>query len=71
MHLTLWYIVFICHQNDIYENYIGSVYVGGYCGLSQSGLCVFGKVSSRLSCSLSMFVGFVVVMSYVECGDDG
>ena len=26
------------------ENYIGSVYVGGYCGVSKSGLCVFGKL---------------------------
>ena len=32
-----WYIVFVCHQNDACENYIGSVYVGGYCGLSESG----------------------------------
>ena len=23
------------------KNYVGSVYVGGYCGLSESGLCVF------------------------------
>ena len=30
VHLTLWYIVFICHQDDVCENCIGSVYVGGY-----------------------------------------
>ena len=36
-HLTLWYVVFICHQDDDCKNYIGSVYVGGYCGLSESG----------------------------------
>ena len=29
MHLTPWYIVFVCHQNDVCENYIGSVYVVG------------------------------------------
>ena len=33
------------------KNYVGSVYVGGYCGLSESGLCVFRKLSSQLSCS--------------------
>ena len=52
MHLTLWYIVFVCHKDDDYENYIGSVCVGGYCGLSESELCVFGKL-----CPL----GFLVV----------
>ena len=26
------------------ENYVGSVYVGGYGGLSESGLCVFCKL---------------------------
>ena len=36
MHLTLWYIVFVCHKNDVCEDSIGSVYVGGYCGLSES-----------------------------------
>ena len=29
----------VCHQDDVCENYIGSVYVGGDCGLSESGLC--------------------------------
>ena len=38
------YSVFSCHQDDVCENYIGSVYVGGYCGLSKSGLCVFCKL---------------------------
>ena len=36
--------MFVSHQNDICENYIGSVYVGRYCGLSERGLCVFGNV---------------------------
>ena len=26
------------------ENYVGSVYIGGYGGLSESGLCVFPKL---------------------------
>ena len=56
MHVTLWYIVFICHQDDVCENYIGMVYVDGYCGLS-----------SRLSFGLLMFVGFVVVCCHVVC----
>ena len=44
VRLTLWYYLIICHQDDVCENYIGSVYVGGYCGLSESGLRVFGKL---------------------------
>ena len=41
MHLALWYVVLVCHHYDVCENYVGSVYVGGYGGLSESGLCVF------------------------------
>ena len=40
MHLSLWYVVLVCHQY-VCENYVGSVYIGGYGGLSESGLCVF------------------------------
>ena len=40
MHRALWYVVVVCHQYDVCENYVGSVYVGGYGGLSESGLCV-------------------------------
>ena len=36
VHLTIWYIVLVCHQNDVCEASIGSVYVGGYCGLSKA-----------------------------------
>ena len=35
MHLSLWYVVLVCHQYDVCENYVGSVYVGGYGGLSK------------------------------------
>ena len=28
----------------MFENYGGSVYIGGYGGLSESGLCVFRKL---------------------------
>ena len=51
MHLALWYVVLVCHQYDVCKNYVGSVYVGGYGGLSESGLCVFCKLCGLLSCS--------------------
>ena len=44
MHLSLWYVLLVCHQDDVCENSVGSVYVGGYGGLSESGLCVFCKL---------------------------
>ena len=51
MHLSLWYVVLVCHQYDVCENSVGSAYVGGYGGLSESGLCVF-----REMCPVSFFV---------------
>ena len=63
--ITIWYIVFICHQDNTCENYIASVYVGGYYGLIESGLCVFGKL-----CPVGFLVvckSFVVVCSHVVC----
>ena len=44
MHLALWYVVLVGHQYDVCENSVGSVYVGGYGGLSKSGLRVFCKL---------------------------
>ena len=41
IHLALWYVVIVCHQHNVCKNYVGSVYVGGYGGLSESRLCVF------------------------------
>ena len=29
---------------DVCEKYVGSVYIGGYGGLSESGLCVFREL---------------------------
>ena len=52
MYLALWYVVLVCHRYDVCENYVGSVYIGGYGGLSESGLCVFRKLCP---------VGFLVV----------
>ena len=35
MHLAFWYVVLVCHQYDVCENSVGSVYIGGYGGLSE------------------------------------
>ena len=51
MHLALWYVVLIYHQYDVCENAVVSVYIGGYGGLSESGLCVFRKL-----CPISILV---------------
>ena len=44
MHIALCYVVLVCHQHYVCKNYVGSVYVGGYGGLSESGLCVFREL---------------------------
>ena len=44
MHLALWYIVLVFHQYDVCKNYVGSVYVDGYGGLSECGLCTFREL---------------------------
>ena len=51
MHLALWYVVLVCHQYDVCENYVGSVYIGEYGGLSKSRLCVFREL-----CPVSVLV---------------
>ena len=65
MHLALWYVLLVCNQYDVCENSVGSVYVGGYGGLSKSGLCVFCKL-----CTVC-FLGVVKVRrfccSHVVC----
>ena len=74
MHLTLWYIVHVCHQNDVCKNYIGSVYVGGYGGLSESGLYVFLKLRPVGFLAVSKCSSGVLqsmVMSYVYYGEGG
>ena len=54
MHLDRCYVVLICHQYDVCKKYVGSGYVGGYGGLSESGLCGFREVGESPSgcCSL-------------------
>ena len=74
MYIALWYGVPVCHKYDVCENYIGSVYLGGYCGLSESGRRVFGKlcpVGFLVVCKCSSVLLQPIVMSYVDCGDDG
>ena len=34
----------LCHQYDVCEYSVGSVYISGYGGLSESGLCVFREL---------------------------
>ena len=59
----------VCHQCDVCKNY-----VGGYCGLSESGFWDFREL-----CPVSFLVVgespsvllWSVVMSYVNWGDDG
>ena len=41
----------VCHQYHVCKNYVGSVYVGGYSGLSESGFWVFHEL-----CSVSFLV---------------
>ena len=41
MYLALWYVVLVYHQYDVCVTYVGSVDIGEYGGLSESGLCVF------------------------------
>ena len=74
MYLALWYGVLVCHQYDVCKYYVGSVYVGGYGGLSESGLCVFRElspVSFHVVSESPSAVLFSVVMSYVNCGNYG
>ena len=68
MHLAVWYVVLVCHQYDVCENSVGSVYVGGYGSLSESGLCVFCKWGPV--CFLVVNKGSSVLL-YVNCGNYG
>ena len=68
MHLDLWYIVFVCHQYHVCEKSVGSVYIGGYGGMSEIGLCVFRKLCPvRFLIVGECPLGFVVVCSHVVC----
>ena len=72
MHLALWYVVLVGHQYDVFQNYVGGVYIGGYGGLSERGLCVFRKlcpVSCLVVGECPLVLLWSVVMLYVDCGD--
>ena len=71
----------VCHQDDVSENSICSVYVGGYCGLSESGLSIFCKLcpadfpvvckcSSVLLQSIVMRYGMLIVVMMGRRSDD-
>ena len=49
--------------------------IGGYCSLSESRLCVFGKLCPVgflvvCKCASDLLQSMPIVMSYVDCGDD-
>ena len=44
VHLAIWYVVLVCHQYNVCKNYVGSVYVAGYGGASESGHCIFREL---------------------------
>ena len=67
--LPLWYLMLVCHQYDVSENSVGSVYIGGYGGLRESGLWVFRKLCPVGESPSVLLLS--VVMSYVDCGYDG
>ena len=63
----------VCHQYDVCENSVDGVYIGGYGGLSESGLCVFRElcpVSFLLDGECPSVLLYIVVMAYVNCGDN-
>ena len=44
--LPLWYVVLVCHQYDVCENSVGSVYVGGYGGQRTDSVSSVNRVQS-------------------------
>ena len=57
MHISVWYVLIVCHQYDVCKHYVGSLYVGWYGGLSDT--CVGGGGS------------VVVVSAWYVCGTYG
>ena len=39
-----WFGMLVCHQYDGYTNYICSVYIDGYCSLSEHAICVLREL---------------------------
>ena len=74
MHLSPWYAGPVCHQYDVCEKSVSSVYIGGHGGLSERGLYVFRKLCPASlpavgECPSAMLQP--ALMSYVDCGHDG
>ena len=75
MHLSLWYVVLVCHQYDVCENYVGSVYIGGYGSLSERGLGGWGGLMSVFfilmassgSCVLIIIIIYIYLKSNIQC----
>ena len=62
IHLARWYVLLVCHQYDVCENSVGSVYVGGYGGIFHVGLYVcFCYVLSLCVDVMVMSSAYVVV----------
>ena len=70
VYLARWYVVLVCHQYDGCTNSVGSVCVGGYGGLSESGLRKLCSVSFLVVGKSTSVLFWYVVMSYVNCGDE-
>ena len=74
MHHPLRYVVLVCHQYYGCKNYVGSVYVGGDGGLSESGFCVYRELCPVgylvVGESPSVLLQSVVIL-YDNCCDDG
>ena len=56
MHLSLWYVVLVCHQYDDCKKYVGSVYIGGYGGMSD--------YVSSVNCVQSAFLQLVNIRRF-------
>ena len=64
----------VCHQYDVCKNYVGNVYVGRYGGMSERRHCVFCElcpVDFLVVAACPSVLLYSVVMSYVDCDDDG
>ena len=57
----------VCYQHDACKNYGGSVYVGGYDGVSESGLCVYCELCPVGFLVVGEVSRFCVVCSHIVC----
>ena len=52
MYLAIWYVVLVCYQYGVCENYVGSVYIGGYGSLIKSVLDAVVMSGDYVCCSV-------------------